>query len=324
MARRVEGTAATYEAALVRQRDARRGVAAFALLAIAVVTVAWWVLALYPMGADAPAWVARTRAACFGSLDNALPSAGGWTLLIGEPVGMLGVLFVVWGDALRDDLSALASRAWGGVALLFIVGAFAIGVGAAGRRIAAAVRSSDSDAFAVRTFDAAVTPLDVVAPELPLIDQRGAHFSLASLRGGDVIVTFAFAHCSDVCPTVVRQLRQARNASARTRTPMVIVTLDPWRDTPSRLAAIAQEWEIDSGDVILSGGVQEVNRVLDAWGVGRNRDTQTGAVSHAAVAYIVDERGHLRARLDGGFDRVRDLLRADGGQVPRVAGARGR
>jgi protein SCO1/2 len=278
-------------------------------LAIVVISAAWWALALYPIGADAPEWVARTRAACFGSMGDALPSAGGWTLLVGEPVGMLGVLVVVWGDALRNDLRYLASRVWGRALLLSIVSLGVVGVSVASARVMSAVRASRQQSFIVRAFTGEVTPLDVVAPELQLTDQRGDRFSLATLHGKDVIVTFAFAHCSDVCPTVVRQLRQARSATGRSDIPIVVVTLDPWRDTPSRLPSIASQWELGASDVLLSGSVEDVNRVLDAWSVGRARDTRTGDLSHAAVAFVVDGRGRLKARLDGGFDRLRELLR---------------
>jgi protein SCO1/2 len=277
-------------------------------LAIVGITAAWWALALYPIGAQAPDWVARTRAACFGNMGDALPSAGGWTLLVGEPVGMLGVLVVVWGEALRDDLRILMSRSWGRAVMLLIVGALAVGAVAVGARVRNAINASDDEVFAVRTFTGEVTRLNVAAPALQLTDQRGQLFSIEGLRGGNAIVTFAFAHCSDVCPTVVRQLRQARSATGRRDIPIVIVTLDPWRDTPSRLPTIAAQWELDSTDVMLSGNVEQVNRVLDVWAVGRARDTKTGDVSHAAVAYVVDRRGHLVARLDGGFDRVRELL----------------
>jgi protein SCO1/2 len=154
-----------------------------------------------------------------------------------------------------------------------------------------------------------VARLDLPAPPLALTDQRGAWFDLGASRGRPVMVTFAFAHCADVCPTLVQQLRQARRAVGREEVPIVVVTLDPWRDVPARLSHIARQWALAEGDRLLGGSVEEVNGVLDDWGVGRARDGKTGDISHAAVAFLVSGSGRVVARLDGGADRMRDLLR---------------
>ena len=66
-----------------------------ALLLVLVITAAWWALALWPTGAAEPESLLRTRAACFGSTARGLPDARDWVLLIGEPLGMPGVLVVV-------------------------------------------------------------------------------------------------------------------------------------------------------------------------------------------------------------------------------------
>jgi len=78
---------------------ARGALALGALATILAITAAWWALALWPL-AGAPAWLARTREVCFGAAPGGLPDAGGWILLIGEPVGLVTVLAVVWGGAL--------------------------------------------------------------------------------------------------------------------------------------------------------------------------------------------------------------------------------
>ena len=86
---------------------ARPGLAVVALGVILAVTATWWALALYPAGAAAPQWLLRTRLACFGAGPDALPNAGGWVLLVGEPLGMLGILVVGWRAALVRDLRLL-------------------------------------------------------------------------------------------------------------------------------------------------------------------------------------------------------------------------
>ncbi|MCC6928739.1 MAG: SCO family protein [Gemmatimonadaceae bacterium] len=307
----MEGRVATLEQTTVdaraRGRTPGRGIAVVTLALLLVITAGWWALALMPLGQAPPAWVVRTRAACFGSVGSGLPSAGGWVLLIGEPIGMIGTLMAVWGKALRSDLAWLAARGWGKVAMLSTLGALAWGGVLAAQRVLGALDLAGPAAFDVNAAAQPVPRLDLEAPPLVLTDQTGGRFDLAQAKGTPVIVTFAFAHCADVCPTLVHQLREAR-AQATREVPIVVVTLDPWRDVPERLPHIAKQWSMDAGDKVLSGSVDEVTAVLDGWGIGRARDGATGDISHAAVAFLVAANGRLTARLDGGIDRMRELL----------------
>lgn len=309
----MEGRLATIEQpaadARAREKSPGRGIAVLALTVILAITAGWWALALYPVSETAPTWVMRTRAACFGSVGSGLPSAGGWVLLIGEPLGMIGTLVTLWGGALRNDLRWLAALAWGRVALVGCTGALVWGNVRAAQRVMGVYDAASISSFEI-SGTTPVARLDAAAPSLVLTDQRGERFDLAAWRGTPVIVTFAFAHCADVCPTLVQQLREARRQVARQAVPIVVVTLDPWRDVPARLPHIAEQWKMDAGDRVLSGDVADVNGVLDGWGVGRARDGATGDISHAAVAFLVAANGRLAARLDGGMDRMRDLLAA--------------
>lgn len=141
-----------------------------------------------------------------------------------------------------------------------------------------------------------------------LIDQRGERISLADFRGRPVILTFAFGHCTTVCPLVVRQVEEARSAANRQDVPLVVITLDPWRDTPDRLSQIVSEWALGPRDHLLSGSVEQVGRALDALGVQRQRDERTGDIEHVSMVMATDDRGHVGWRVDGGGGGVRELL----------------
>lgn len=283
---------------------ARPGLAVVALGVIIAVTAAWWALALYPAGASAPQWLLRTRLACFGAGPDALPNAGGWVLLVGEPLGMLGILLVAWRDALTRDLRLLLARGWGMALAAGVTGLVLWGIGATARVVRAAT------AAPAETFTTNEVPvrLDVDAPALLLTDQNGTPFALSALRGRPVIVTFAYAHCEVVCPTVVKQILQARLDAERSDVPLVVVTLDPWRDVAARLPAIVTAWQLAPDDRLLTGEVGDVNRVLDAWGIGRRRDTSTGEIDHAVAVMLIDREGRLAYRLSGSPAPLRELL----------------
>jgi cytochrome oxidase Cu insertion factor (SCO1/SenC/PrrC family) len=288
----------------------RGGLALAALGGILAITAAWWAFALWPVPTDVPEWVLRTRAACFGLTTTGLPHAGGWILLIGEPIGMLGVLVAVWGDALRRDLrrlrSTFAGQAVVAVALLLIT----YGMAAAAQRVRSARGLADAALFTPAPFTDPVKEAvySETAPPLGLVDQHGQAFSLDALRGRRVMVTFAYAHCQTICPTIVKDLKSARRDARADDAALVVVTLDPWRDTPSRLRTIAAQWQLSPEDRVLSGPVTDVLRVLEAWKVSHARDEQTGEVTHTSAAALLGRDGRVRYRMSGDWHRMSALL----------------
>jgi cytochrome oxidase Cu insertion factor (SCO1/SenC/PrrC family) len=276
-------------------------VALAALGVVGLVTAAWWALALYP-AASAPEWVSRTRLACFGAVPGGLPNAGGWVLLVGQPVGMLAVLFAAWGDALRGDLRWLSSRLVGRVVLGAALGVVTWSAVAA----ATVIRRVSSGAELIEFWT--TQPATVSVPSLVLTDQQGQVFDLQRAAAGPVLVTFAFAHCETMCPTQIRDILRIRSDAGRSDIPLVVVTVDPWRDVPARLASVATAWNLAPGDRFLSGGVEEVNAVLDAWGVVRRRDEITGDVLHALVAMLVHPGAKTATRVDVNMEPLRTIL----------------
>jgi cytochrome oxidase Cu insertion factor (SCO1/SenC/PrrC family) len=261
---------------------------------------------------DGPEWLARTRYVCFGVTATGLPDAGGWIGLIAGPLGMLTILVVGWGRGVRSLLShALASRP-----LAATLGMLALGVifmlAGAGWRVSQA-RSVAFDADVEIPLPASTYPrLNRPAPELRLIAHDGVERNLEDLRGRPVLVTFAYAHCETVCPLVVNHALAAQAAlRAELNAPaVVIVTLDPWRDTPSRLAAMAGAWRLPAQDAWVFGGeVAAVEAALDAWEIPRRRDPLTGEVTHPALVYIVDATGQIAYAATGGAEAIAELLR---------------
>jgi len=282
---------------------ARREIGALAALAaIGSITAVWWALALWPLPGDAPDWLVRTRAVCFGSVRNGLPTTAGWMALIGQPVYMLATLWLVSGHTVVRGLRALSLVPAGRMTLGAIVALTVLGLGAAGIRVGrAAGREGAATAPPLATvLDA--PRLHRPTPALALVDQRGSPITLWQFRGRPVFVTFAFAHCETVCPLIVRDLLQAQAQAAELAPVIVIVTLDPWRDPPARLSAIATEWQLGKDAHVVSGAIADVERTLDAWQVGRTRNARTGEVTHATVVYVLDRRGEIAFALSGVTD----------------------
>ena len=281
-----------------------------ALALIFAITAVWWALALWPLPADGPAWIERTRLVCFGSTRDTLPTAAGWSLLIGEPAAMLAALFVVWGREVLLALRTLARTGPGRTVLTSGTLLVLTGLLAAGVRVAHAVSAERFDPI-LGGLPAGGEPrrLDREAPPLALRDQHGELVRLADLRGRSVVVAFAYRHCATVCPLVVYEVLNAQRQLAEARPAVVLITLDPWRDTPSRLAEIAKAWQLPQDAHVLSGSVEDVNRTLDAWQVPRSRDAATGEITHGEPVYLLDGAGHIRFQAPGYADAIVRLAR---------------
>lgn len=278
----------------------REATALGALAAILIITGVWWALALWPLPGDAPGWLVRTRTVCFGSVSNGLPTTAGWMALIGQPLYMLTTLWLIWGEMVGSGLRALAGSRGGRTLLRGSVVVVAAGMVAAGVRVADAATSASAGVELPVLAAADVPRLDRSAPPLALVDQAGRTVTLAQFRGRPVLLTFAFAHCETVCPLIVHDVLGAQ-AGLRELDPVVlVVTLDPWRDTPARLPAITAQWGLGANAFALSGPVADVERTLDAWSVGRDRNPQTGEVTHATMLYLIDRAGRIAFAVAGG------------------------
>src|SRR6266545_7329722 len=189
-----------------------------------------------PLPPAPPEWLAAARIACFGPMDSGLPGATGWMMLVLAPVSFLGAIVALWTSELGPSLRQ-AARSRLGQGVLAVLGLATIVEGVW-------VVQRVQTAWAVTTW--VPGPLDDTAlpeayprqtegaPNFTLTDQHGARVSLASFKGRPVVLTFVFAHCQTMCPFVVATLKRAAPEGAE----VLLVTLDPWRDTPSSLPGL--------------------------------------------------------------------------------------
>ncbi|WP_285422745.1 SCO family protein [Pseudomonas sp. efr-133-TYG-103a] len=75
-------------------------------------------------------------------------------------------------------------------------------------------------------------------PDLQMTNQDGQPVSLGSLKDKWTLLFFGYTFCPDICPTTLAQLRQIKSelpeeAAAKLR--VVLVSVDPNRDTPQQL-----------------------------------------------------------------------------------------
>jgi len=91
-----------------------------------------------------------------------------------------------------------------------------------------------------QTERATVFPAPRVVPPLALVDQDGRPVGADFFTGHWTLVFFGFTQCPDVCPTTLATLaqavRQLEDLPAAQQPRVLLVSVDPERDTPDILA----------------------------------------------------------------------------------------
>jgi protein SCO1/2 len=265
------------------------------LLLWGVSVVIWWGFAFWPTSPEDSSWLAIAQAACFGSLPGGLPAAQGWMMLTLAPVMLLTGLLLVWGREIAAEGPArLRDPKWR-VAVLGLSVVFGLETVWAVSRIETSARLT-AVSFAA-TLSEPLPPAyprgHTPAPAIMLTDHTGRPFTLATTAGRPVVMSFVFAHCRTVCPAIVTTISSAAERMPPGAFSTVLVTLDPWRDTPSALPHLAAAFGLTDHAHLLSGAPDDVNRVLDGFGVARDRNELTGDVAHVPLVVVLDGEGRI-------------------------------
>jgi protein SCO1/2 len=138
-------------------------------------------------------------------------------------------------------------------------------------------------------------------PAFTLVDHTGRTFDPTRLRGRWTLVFFGFTHCPDICPTTLNTLAGVRIALAElppeTRPEIVMVSVDPMRDTPEQLASYVPYFDPEFLGV--TGDMAEILTLTRSLGVAFSytpvADSEAYGVDHTASLFLVDPQARLAA-----------------------------
>ena len=159
-------------------------------------------------------------------------------------------------------------------------------------------RQLASVAFVLAAIAPLAVPAAATTAHVPqLRDQSGRTFTLESLRGEPLIVTFVAAHCTDACPLVNAQFQQIgeRIAHDHLRVRLLTVTLDPEHDSPATMRRLARSFDAKPARWLMaSGDARNVRAVMRAFNVIARRGRSEYADVHTTFVYLLDAHGVLR------------------------------
>jgi protein SCO1/2 len=146
---------------------------------------------------------------------------------------------------------------------------------------------------------ATVLPEVMPLPDFSLVDQHGEAFGRNELAGRWHLLFFGFTHCPDICPATLQQLAIARNrtvSEGREFPGIVLVSVDPERDTPETLAAYVGNFGEDVTG--LTGTVDSLTGLTKPLGIyfAKSGDPDGEyTMDHSSVVLLIDDRANWRA-----------------------------
>lgn len=137
-------------------------------------------------------------------------------------------------------------------------------------------------------------------PDFALVAHDGSTFDVARLRGHWTVLFFGFTNCPDVCPATLAQLaavrRRLADLPAGQQPRVVMVSVDPKRDTPERLARYVPYF--DPSFMGVTGTTESIAGLTKRMGVavhvGPEREG-VYTVDHTAALFLIGPDASIAA-----------------------------
>ncbi len=132
-----------------------------------------------------------------------------------------------------------------------------------------------------------------------LTDQSGKTFAIAERRGHPVLVGMFYTSCQFVCPMLVEALRDTEaklTPQELANLSVVLVTIDPVRDTVAVLKRTAQERELDPAHWTMARTDAKTTRKLAAVLGVQYRALPNGDFNHTTDLILLDRDGRIAGR----------------------------
>jgi protein SCO1/2 len=143
-------------------------------------------------------------------------------------------------------------------------------------------------------------------PELSLINQDGQTVEVDQLKDQWSLLFFGYTFCPDICPATLAQLRQLQGQlppETLAKLRIVLVTVDPHRDTPEQLKKYLEYF--DAGFIGLTGEeaiIQKLANGVSIPYIPADTSKENYTVDHSGNLVLIGpdgkQRGFIRAPIN--------------------------
>lgn len=152
-------------------------------------------------------------------------------------------------------------------------------------------------ALVAGTAQAADPPGSIYHLDAALTNQVGKPIHLDVYRGHPVLITMFYASCPAACPLLIDTMRAVeRSLDPKTVSTLrvLMVSVDPERDTPAALAALAKARRIDLSRWTLATADEATVRKIAALLAIQYRKLPSGEFNHSSVVTVLSREGEIR------------------------------
>lgn len=169
-----------------------------------------------------------------------------------------------------------------------------------------ALRGKSNDAAALLDAGIVMLPQQRQVPALDFLDQDGQSFSTSQLKDQWSLLFFGYTFCPDICPATLAQLRQLRTQipeQAWNNLRIVLVSVDPARDTPEQMKKYLGYF--NAGFMGLTGEpdtIQALSNAVSIPYIPADTSKENYTVDHSGNLAIIGpdgtQRGFIRAPIN--------------------------
>ena len=144
------------------------------------------------------------------------------------------------------------------------------------------------------------TPRQVVVPEL--IKHDGDAFDDQDLKGQWTLMFFGYTHCPDICPMTMNVLAEAKKMAGGDFPQVVLVSVDPQRDSAGMLGDYVHYFDQDfigvTGEEKMIQALTLQTSVVYAKMPGASGNENDYLVDHSSAVLLINPEGQLAAFLN--------------------------
>ncbi|NBF00712.1 redoxin domain-containing protein [Pseudomonas sp. Fl5BN2] len=150
-------------------------------------------------------------------------------------------------------------------------------------------------------------PQSRTLPAVKMLDQDGQPVVIDELKGKWSLLFFGYTFCPDICPTTLAQLRQIKSElpkEAVDKLQVILVSVDPNRDTPQQLKQYLGYFDKDFKGLTASS-VEDLQKLANAVSIPfipADTSKPNYTVDHSGNLAVIgpdgSQRGFIRAPLN--------------------------
>ncbi|WP_122667260.1 SCO family protein [Pseudomonas viridiflava] len=153
-------------------------------------------------------------------------------------------------------------------------------------------------------------------PDLTMTNQEGQPVQVNAFKDKWTLLFFGYTYCPDICPTTLAQLRQIKSElpqEALSKLRVVLISVDPNRDTPQQLKQYLGYFDKDF--VGLTGSVPDIQKLANGVSIPfipADTSKPGYTVDHSGNLALLGPDGHQRGFIRAPFNNQKLLAQLPG------------